>query len=92
MGMLTRASDLGIPSRPGADSAVGRKPVRRRPARGPSVLLEALPETPPATRPEPTHEQISLRAYELYLARDGAPGSPEDDWHRAERQLREGKA
>jgi hypothetical protein len=35
---------------------------------------------------EPTHEQIAQRAYEL-SQNDGAAGE-EDNWHRAERELR----
>ena len=34
-----------------------------------------------------TDEQIRLRAYELYLQRDAAPGDPVADWLRAEREL-----
>jgi hypothetical protein len=36
----------------------------------------------------PTEEQIRMRAYEIYLARNGAPGSPEADWRQAEEELR----
>ena len=32
-------------------------------------------------------EAIRLRAYELYLAREGAPGSEMDDWCEAEREV-----
>jgi hypothetical protein len=32
-------------------------------------------------------DQIRLRAYELYLRRNGHPGDPMDDWLRAEREL-----
>jgi hypothetical protein len=35
----------------------------------------------------PKREDIALRAYEIYLARAGAPGNPLDDWTRAEREL-----
>jgi hypothetical protein len=34
-----------------------------------------------------THEQIELRAYEIYLERHGAPGDPLADWVRAEREV-----
>jgi len=37
--------------------------------------------------PERTEEAIRIRAYELYLARDGSPGSPQDDWLQAEREI-----
>jgi hypothetical protein len=35
----------------------------------------------------PTHEEIALRAYLIYLERNGTPGNPLDDWTRAEREL-----
>lgn len=34
-----------------------------------------------------THEQIQLRAYEIYLERNCTQGNPLDDWVRAEREL-----
>lgn len=37
---------------------------------------------------EPTREQIRERAYQIYLGRNGNPGSPEADWLLAEAQLR----
>ena len=36
-------------------------------------------------------EMIRLRAYQIYLARNGAPGDPNQDWAQAEQELR-GKA
>ena len=35
----------------------------------------------------PSHEEISLRAYEIYLERGGHPGNEMDDWLQAEREL-----
>ena len=49
-----------------------------------------------ATRPDkentsagqaPSHEQIRLRAYEIYLERGRFPGNELDDWLQAEREL-----
>ena len=37
---------------------------------------------------EPTREQIRERAYQVYLGRNGSPGTPEGDWLLAEAQLR----
>lgn len=54
-------------------------------------LKSSLPATK-KSRPEksePTHEEIALRAYEIYLERGGAPGDALEDWTRAERELRE---
>jgi hypothetical protein len=36
----------------------------------------------------PTHEEIALRAWQLSQARGDGPGSPEEDWLQAERELR----
>jgi type IV secretory pathway TrbL component len=41
-----------------------------------------------ATAPTmPTHEQIRLRAFEVYQRRNGAPGDAFGDWIQAEREL-----
>jgi hypothetical protein len=54
--------------------------------------------TPPApvmmgqtTTIAPTHEQISRRAYELYLARGGKDGAEQSDWLQAEQDLTRGR-
>lgn len=36
---------------------------------------------------QPTQQEIALRAYQIYLERDGAPGNELEDWTRAEREL-----
>jgi hypothetical protein len=35
-----------------------------------------------------SEEQVRARAYELYLQRQGDTGTPEEDWFRAEAELR----
>ncbi|HLL02111.1 MAG TPA: DUF2934 domain-containing protein [Myxococcaceae bacterium] len=45
----------------------------------------------PARNTVLTHEQIARRAYEIFMARGGQPGSPEQDWQQAERELRLGR-
>jgi Protein of unknown function (DUF2934) len=40
-------------------------------------------------RPQPTEDGIRIRAYEIYCARDGGPGSELDDWLKAEAELKE---
>jgi len=35
-----------------------------------------------------SHDEIARRAYEVYLARDAAPGRDLEDWLQAERELR----
>jgi Protein of unknown function (DUF2934) len=42
---------------------------------------------PRTTKTRPSHEDIALRAYQIFLQRNGAPGNPLDDWTRAEREL-----
>jgi hypothetical protein len=42
-----------------------------------------------AAKTAPTHEEIALRAYEIYLERGGATGDALEDWTRAERELTE---
>lgn len=51
-------------------------------------------KTPRATKAKnvPTREEIALRAYHIYLERQGAPGNPFEDWTRAERELTENTA
>lgn len=50
-----------------------------------------LPATkkPRTAKSAPTHEEIALRAYEIYLERGGAPGDALEDWTRAEHELME---
>ncbi len=52
-------------------------------------LKSSLPATKKSrsTKSAPTHEEIALRAYEIYLERGGAPGDALEDWTRAEREL-----
>ena len=42
---------------------------------------------PGATRPE-TQEQIATRAFQLWLARGFRNGSPQEDWLRAQREVK----
>lgn len=46
-------------------------------------------KTRPANGHHPTHEQIALRAYQIYLERGATPGNELEDWARAERELTE---
>ena len=41
----------------------------------------------PAIKKLSPQEKIALRAYEIYLERNGAPGNPLEDWVRAEREI-----
>ena len=48
--------------------------------------IQSHPENPSAND-KPSHEEIRLRAYEIYLERGGLPGNELDDWLQAEREL-----
>ena len=56
-------------------------------------MSESIPQDPDRDegaldRGEPTREQIEQRAYEL--SQSGDAGTPEENWARAERELRGG--
>lgn len=57
----------------------------------PKKVKSSLPTTKKtqAAKNPPTHEEIALRAYEIYLERGGSPGDAFQDWMRAERELME---
>lgn len=58
-------------------------PVTAQPAEAP-VVAGGAPETQPVI----PHEEIQRLAYFYWLERGGQGGSPEDDWFRAEAELR----
>jgi len=63
---------------------IGRKTVKAEKTSAPMV------KSGKASNPSggaPSHEQIAVRSYELYLARGGEPGHAEEDWLRAEAEL-----
>ncbi|QSQ19368.1 DUF2934 domain-containing protein [Pyxidicoccus parkwayensis] len=67
---------------------------KQTPHTEPASMHARTHSTEPATsahRNNPTHEQIARRAYEIFLARRGSPGNPEQDWFQAERELRLGR-
>ncbi len=43
----------------------------------------------PSVKSQPTRDEVALRAYQIYLERNGAPGNALEDWTRAERELLE---
>ena len=77
--------------------AISTTPVRNTamPKTAPPPLRPS-PFDPPAStqssstsRRQPTHEQIARRAYEISQSPEGR--SPEENWFRAERELRNGR-
>ncbi len=66
-------------------------PIGRSEAKGSGTLAApARTAATPKAAVNPTHEQIAVRAYKIYLARGFGPGSAESDWAEAERLLRAG--
>jgi len=59
------------------------------PKKARSEAVRSATGKPRAVKAAPTYEEIQLRAYELYVNRQGAPGDPLEDWVRAERELLE---
>jgi hypothetical protein len=71
------ATPEGVPK---TDSEPRKVPSgSRRAANGTAVEVKRAP---------PTREQIAARAYQIFLARGGAHGRHEEDWLRAEQELR----
>jgi hypothetical protein len=75
----------------------GAAPARRKPTVRPRVLRSttsaeattaAAPATLAATVGGPTFDQISRLAYSYWEARGCQGGNPDEDWIRAERELR----
>jgi hypothetical protein len=74
-----------LPNRHARVTSPGYKEARRQEMRTESVR-EAVD-----TAISPSHEEISARAYELYMERPVDAGSDLDDWLRAERELLESR-
>jgi hypothetical protein len=64
---------------------------------GSQVTLREAPRSKPIKAPEstvvsenqtPSTEDIARLAYALWEARGGNGGTPEDDWYRAEQEIR----
>jgi len=49
---------------------------------------QVVPEIRKSARTIDLNEEIRRRAYEIYLERRGAAGDPNQDWLRAEREIR----
>lgn len=66
-------------------------PMIVKPQPKPAAPVAAKPAAPvaakPQPRPQPTHDQIARRAYEIYANRGYTHGNHEQDWLQAEREL-----
>lgn len=78
--MTQIAAPVDRPRRAGVDALRKESPIQVVPAPSFRRVVRV---------PEPTKNEIRVRAYELYVARNGVDGSPDQDWLEAERQLRE---
>ncbi len=59
-----------------------------QPENGNGAIAQAAASPVAVSQPANTlEEQIRVRAYELYLQRDGNGGSPEQDWLRAQEEI-----
>lgn len=66
----------------------GTMAIKRRSPEKPGASSPPAPGVQIEARPaRPTEDEIRKRAHEIYLARNGAPGSCEGDWLQAEREL-----
>ena len=65
----------------------GKKAVPAKKAAGAKKAAKKATSSPRAAGREPSHEEIARRAYEIH-EREG--GNHEENWLRAERELRKG--
>jgi hypothetical protein len=64
------------------------KKTTKRPSRPPRASTNGDTHVE-MTSAHPAREEIAQRAFELFLARGGQHGHHEEDWLRAEREIRE---
>ena len=78
---------MAAPKKP---KAAGERTVKSK-AKGPSAVATKIATAAPAANGNgsaaPSAEMIRQRAYELFLARDGAAGDELSDWLTAEREM-----
>jgi hypothetical protein len=75
------------------ESATRAVAERKPPTAASHTTADSAPQKSPVTMSSNiSDEEIRRRAYELYESRGGNGGSPEDDWYRAERELRARKS
>lgn len=68
------------------------KDIQRRSEKPPPIPAGAGRKIGEETHVEITPDRIRVRAYEIYQARNGAPGDAVSDWAQAERELNGGSA
>ena len=74
------------------DDLAGSSPSRDASTRAAGAQEPDSAEPGQQSLPEEEQEIVRRRAYEIYLARDGAAGDEAEDWLTAEREIRGGRA
>jgi hypothetical protein len=74
-------------ARPKRSTAKAETPVSR--VENPETELTPAVSASSTVSAEPSEEQIARLAYSYWLDRGGQQGSPEEDWLRAEQELRQ---
>lgn len=76
---------------PKSDAPRAKRERRSSPGKPTSaeVAAEAVSIYPDTFATPPTPDEIAAEAYAIYVERGGQHGRHEDDWHEAERRLRE---
>ncbi|MGA2271107.1 MAG: DUF2934 domain-containing protein [Bryobacteraceae bacterium] len=82
-----RISEKDLVVSTAAPAAVRRKPSTKR-AKHSASPVEIPSSAPNAAVCEPSHDEIARLAYSYWEARGCRGGSSEEDWLRAERELR----
>ncbi|HEY8666224.1 MAG TPA: DUF2934 domain-containing protein [Tepidisphaeraceae bacterium] len=81
------AKKFNTGNKPVAKSAPAPAPARTVTAvTSTPVRNSAVPKTQPTARKDISREMIARRAFEIFAS--GKGGSQDDNWHRAERELR----
>ncbi len=77
------------PGLPDATPPPVRSPARKTRRAAPRPAGAKAPRRAPRAKAAPavTQEMIAIRAYEIYLSRDGGEGDTVGDWLRAEQEL-----
>jgi hypothetical protein len=95
-----RKTDNDLVVTPSASAAPARRSTvtrtRTRRAAEPAEVVAAsaveaaaiTPQEPVVAMPEPSYQEIAQLAYSYWQARSCEGGSPDDDWLRAEQELR----
>lgn len=63
------------------------KEVKKTTRKTAGTITKSAPKA--RVRAMPTEDEIRARAYQIFLARNGAPGDAHSDWVQAERELME---